>query len=123
MNDSRCRGPVHGARSRSGLNPNAGHRQDRPCYQGAVIDHGVVIDAGQRYPRRRGQTFACPPPAGLRVADSLGDQLRPRGHAKLGVHVCQVSLHGSRRDEQARGDVGIAQALAYQSNDVLFGRR
>jgi hypothetical protein len=46
-----------------------------------------------------------------------------RVDAELGVDVFEVLPHGSPRDPEALGDLGVRLALGYEIQDLLFARR
>ncbi|MDT5356195.1 MAG: hypothetical protein QOJ56_4727 [Mycobacterium sp.] len=69
---------------RSGLDPNAGHSQDRPSYQAWIVDHGVGTDAGQSNPRSAWQTFrAILPYVVAGTNRSTSAHARVMGHGRV----------------------------------------
>ena len=48
-------------------------------------------------------------------------ELHARGESEFGVDVCEVGLHGARRDEKPCRDVVVGQPFADQSDDVALG--
>lgn len=84
-----------------------------------LVPPDVAIELGQKKATVIGD---CKPASSsgrtLRVQSCFLRQLDPRGEPEFVVDMGQVGLNGTRRDEQARGDVLVAEALAHQLDNV-----
>ena len=87
---------------------------------------GPAVSSGDSAPRLRGPTrwvawrFLPASPGHMYCCD-LG-QLVAVGHSELGEHTCEVALHRDCRNEQLAGDLGVAQVLGDEGNDLALGR-
>ena len=85
--------------------------EPRPLRAAACHDHHRIRSAGRRH--RVDPPIGDPYFGGVLVRRERR-RLRPTADAQLGQDAADVVLGGLRRDEQLRGDLGVAVALAYE---------
>jgi hypothetical protein len=100
---------VHAGEARRGRSPR--HRPYRPTGEDG---RNRLDELGERERERRQREQARP----SRVPDRRG----PRRQAELRPHVRHVPVHGVRAEDQAIGDLGVAQPLGHESEDLALAR-